>query len=55
MNELAARVNEIFYDYDPYEYRDSDMSLEKTTEMLNDDPYEAIRILCGMVEDLTEE
>ena len=51
MNELAQRLNEIFHDYNPYEYRDSDMSLEKTREML-DYPLEVIRILCGMVEEL---
>lgn len=54
MEALANMVNKIFYDFDPYEYQDSDWSLDKTREMLNADPYEAIRILCGMIEESTD-
>lgn len=52
MEELARRVDQVLRDYDTYEYQDSDMSPDQTFSMLQNDPYEVIRILVEMAETL---
>ena len=54
MEDLAIRLNKVLYDFNPYEYKDADMDLEKVSELYESDPYEVIRILVDMVDELTE-
>lgn len=50
MEELAKRVDQVLRDFDAYEYQDSDMSPDQTFSMVENDPYEVIRILVEMAE-----
>ncbi len=52
MDELARRLNVVLHDFDIYEYEDSEMNIEKILKMLKSDPYEVIRFLVGMAEEL---
>ncbi len=54
MEDLILRLNEVLYNFNPYEYKDWNMNLEKIQELYESDPYEVIRILVDMVDELTE-
>lgn len=54
MEELAENVDKAFRSFDPYEYADADMDSEKVADMVRLDPYQVIKILTEMIEELIE-
>ena len=51
---LAEKLNKVMFDYDPYGYRDSDLSLEFFEEALKSEPEMIIDGLLDTIECLME-
>lgn len=54
INELAERLDQVLHDFDPYEYADTDGSVEKAKEILETSPLTVIENLLDMIEEQEE-
>ena len=51
IEELAVRLDKVYEEIDPYNYRDADGSVEQAKEALKNDPYAVIEELIVWLED----
>ena len=52
LERLAARLDRLARDIDPYEYNDVDGNVEQALEGLKSDPIGVIEYLVGVLEDM---
>lgn len=51
IDEIAVRLDKVYEDIDPYNYRDYDGSVELAKRILKEDPYTVIEELIGWLEE----
>ena len=51
IDEIAVKLDKIYEDIDPYNYRDYDGSVELAKGSLKEDPYTVIEELIGWLEE----
>lgn len=51
---LVERLDKVYRDYDPYEYADTDGSVEEARRILKESPGTVISDLLDIIEDLME-
>ena len=54
MDELATRLDKVYYDFDPYEYANTEGSVEEAKKILIEDPYTVIDRLLEIIEEVME-
>ena len=54
MDELATRLDKVYHDFDPYEYADTEGSVEKAKKILIEDSYTVIDRLLEIIEEVME-
>ena len=52
IDEIAVKLDKIYEDMDPYNYRDYDGSVELAKGILKEDPYTVIEELIGWIEEI---
>ena len=52
MDELATRLDEVYRNFDPYEYADTEGNVEEAKRILVEDPYTVIDRLLEIIEEV---
>lgn len=52
MDELATRLDKVYHNFDPYDYADTEGSVEEAKKILVEDPYTVINRLLEIIEEV---